>query len=95
MATAAARWSWTATARPILPGDYVLVGLVDFGNGCAQPGYPGVYTRIGDPEVASFLISGVDHKAKLAGRQSRKKRRATAAATEPALRRHGAAALRD
>ncbi len=57
------------------PADYVLVGLVDFGNGCAQPGYPGVYTRIGDPEVASFLISGADHKAKLAGRQSRKKRR--------------------
>jgi trypsin len=56
------------------PADYVLIGLVDFGNGCAQPGYPGVYTRIGDPEVASFLISGADHKAKLAGRQSRKKR---------------------
>jgi secreted trypsin-like serine protease len=57
------------------PADYVLVGLVDFGNGCAQPGYPGVYTRIGDPEVASFLISGADHKAKLASRSSRKKRR--------------------
>jgi secreted trypsin-like serine protease len=57
------------------PADYVLVGLVDFGNGCAQPGYPGVYTRIGDPEVASFLISGTDHKAKLAGRQSRRRRK--------------------
>lgn len=57
------------------PADYVLVGLVDFGNGCAQPGYPGVYTRIADPEVASFLASGVGHKAKLAGRQSRKKRK--------------------
>jgi secreted trypsin-like serine protease len=57
------------------PGDYVLVGLVDFGNGCAQPGYPGVYTRIANPEVASFLTSGVGRKAKLAGRQSRKKRR--------------------
>jgi secreted trypsin-like serine protease len=56
-------------------GDYVLVGLVDFGNGCAQPGYPGVYTRIADPEVANFLISGAGHRAKLAGRQSRKKRR--------------------
>jgi secreted trypsin-like serine protease len=57
------------------PGDYVLVGLVDFGNGCAQPGYPGVYTRIADPEVANFLISGGGHRAKLAGRQSRKKRK--------------------
>jgi trypsin len=57
------------------PSDYVLVGLVDFGNGCAQPGYPGVYTRIGNPEVASFLASGVGHKARLAAKQSRKKRR--------------------
>jgi trypsin len=57
------------------PQDYVLVGLVDFGNGCAQPGYPGVYTRIGDPEVASFLASGVGHKARLVANQSRKKRR--------------------
>ena len=53
----------------------MLVGLVDFGNGCAQPGYPGVYTRIGDPEVAGFLASGVGHKARLAAKQSRKKRR--------------------
>jgi secreted trypsin-like serine protease len=57
------------------PSDYVLVGLVDFGNGCAQPGYPGVYTRIGNPEVAAFLASGVGHKARLAAKQSRKKRR--------------------
>src|SRR5665213_3162757 len=57
------------------PQDYVLVGLVDFGNGCAQPGYPGVYTRIGNPEVAGFLNSGSAHRARLAGRQSRKKRR--------------------
>ena len=57
------------------PGDYVLVGLVDFGNGCAQPGYPGVYTRIGNPEVAGFLASNVDHNAKLAGRRTRKGRK--------------------
>jgi trypsin len=57
------------------PADYVLVGLVDFGNGCAQPGYPGVYTRIGDPEVASFLASGVGRELKLAAEQSRKKHR--------------------
>jgi trypsin len=57
------------------PADYVLVGLVDFGNGCAQPGYPGVYTRIGNPEVAAFLASGIGHRALLAAKQSRKKRR--------------------
>jgi len=57
------------------PADYVLVGLVDFGNGCAQPGYPGVYTRIGNPEVAAFLASGVGHEVGLVAKQSRKKRR--------------------
>ena len=56
------------------PGDYVLLGLVDFGNGCAQPGYPGVYTRVGDPEVASFLDSGLGDKARLSAKQSRRKR---------------------
>jgi trypsin len=57
------------------PVDYVLVGLVDFGNGCAQSGFPGVYTRIGDAEVAGFLVSGVGREARLAAKQSRKKRR--------------------
>jgi secreted trypsin-like serine protease len=46
-------------ARP--PADYVLVGLVDFGNGCAQSGYAGVYTRISNPQIMSFLSSGVGH----------------------------------
>jgi trypsin len=40
------------------PADDVLVGLVDFGNGCAQAGYPGVYVRVADPAVASFLDAG-------------------------------------
>jgi secreted trypsin-like serine protease len=60
-------------ARP--PGDYVLVGLVDFGNGCAQAGYPGVYARIANPEIASFLAAGSGRKAALAGRHSKKRRR--------------------
>jgi secreted trypsin-like serine protease len=46
-------------ARP--PGDYVLAGLVDFGNGCAQPGYAGVYTRISNSQIMGFLTSGVGH----------------------------------
>jgi hypothetical protein len=34
---------------------------VDFGNGCAQPGYAGVYTRISNPQIMDFLTSGVGH----------------------------------
>lgn len=43
------------------PFDYVLAGLVDFGNGCAQPGYAGVYTRIANPQIMNFLSSGIGH----------------------------------
>lgn len=43
------------------PFDYVLAGLVDFGNGCAQPGYAGVYTRVANPQIMSFLSSGIGH----------------------------------
>jgi trypsin len=73
-------------ARP--PGDYVLVGLVDFGNGCAQSGFAGVYTRIASAEIARFLASGVGrrlsanasqakhrkHKKKRKGRRHRRRR---------------------
>jgi hypothetical protein len=34
---------------------------VDFGNGCAQPGYAGVYTRISNPQIVGFLASGIGH----------------------------------
>jgi trypsin len=60
-------------ARP--PEDYVLVGLVDFGNGCAQPGFAGVYTRIADPAIARFLASDVGHRAKVALRRPGHKRK--------------------
>jgi trypsin len=57
------------------PADYVLAGLVDFGNGCAQSGYPGVYARIANPEIARFLASGGLHRAKAAGRRPGRKKR--------------------
>jgi trypsin len=44
---------------PHPPEDYVLVGLVDFGNGCAESGYAGVYTRIASAEVMRFLSLGI------------------------------------
>jgi secreted trypsin-like serine protease len=55
------------------PDDYVLAGLVDFGNGCAQPGYPGVYTRIASPSIVRFLDSSVG-KLALVGKQAKSKK---------------------
>ncbi len=57
------------------PADYVLVGLVDFGNGCAQAGFAGVYTRIADPAIAHFLASDVGHRAKITARRPGRKRK--------------------
>jgi secreted trypsin-like serine protease len=40
------------------PTGDVLLGLVDFGYGCARPGYPGVYVQVADPAISGFLNAG-------------------------------------
>ena len=39
-------------------GAFRLAGATSFGNGCAQPGYPGVYARVAEGPIRAF-ISGV------------------------------------
>lgn len=52
------------------PAGDTLLGLVDFGNGCGQAGYPGVYVRIADSAVATFLAAGVAHSSAVPTRRS-------------------------
>ncbi|HEU0249779.1 MAG TPA: serine protease [Solirubrobacteraceae bacterium] len=60
-------------ARP--PADYVLAGLVDFGNGCAQAGYAGVYTRVANAEVMGFLMSGIGRGPRSVAAQAKHKKK--------------------
>lgn len=65
-----------SSSPPRPPSDYVLVGLVDFGNGCAQSGFAGVYTRIASAEVMRFLDSGVGRAPRsIASRVKHRKKR--------------------
>ncbi len=68
---------------PDPPSDYVLAGLVSFGDGCAQNESPGVYARIADPRIASFLNSDPAQSPALGLRSGR---RPGSAAVSPRLR---------
>ena len=77
------------------PGDDVLLGLVDFGNGCGQDGYPGVYVRIADPAVAAFLGASAARTSSVPARRGLCLRRAKHARRTGHRRRAARSAGRD
>ena len=44
---------------PLQGGGYRLVGLTGWGEGCADPSFPGVYTRVAGPTMSSLIASDV------------------------------------
>jgi Trypsin len=38
-------------------GGYRLVGVTSWGEGCAEPGFPGIYTRVADTTLSPLIAS--------------------------------------
>jgi len=38
-------------------GELRLTGATSFGNGCAEPGYPGVYARVADDVLRTWIAA--------------------------------------
>ncbi|HEU0114784.1 MAG TPA: trypsin-like serine protease, partial [Thermomicrobiales bacterium] len=60
---------------PLFSGDQtqpIQIGIVSSGFGCAQAGFPGIYTRLSDPDIANWIH---DATAKQRSKHQHKHRR--------------------